>query len=202
MWPKSDPCDSHMIQISARLRPLRLLPALAALLAMTTGGALSDQRAPEPFTLANTATLIRSDTGVEIVPTGFEQRLVHISVCEQDTELLIDAGASMRLWRIPTGLSRIEWPVSAGVSLSRDDAVALAGVASPEDVTTWGAEVDWPGLGPVTLVVFRMGPDRFGGLLSSMPSGVRQLRQMVFQRASAHGRQRPQNRPVEACPNC
>jgi hypothetical protein len=47
-----------------------------------------------------------------------------------------------------------------------------------------------------------MGPDRFGGLLSSMPSGVRQLRQMVFQRASAHGRQRPQNRPVEACPNC
>lgn len=181
---------------------MRFLPALAALLVMTTGGALSDPRLPEPYNVANTATLTRSDAGIEIVPTGFEQRLVHISVCEQDSELMIDAGASMRLWRIPSGLSRIEWPVSEGISLSRDDAVALAGVAAPEGVVTWGANVHWPGLGPVTLVVFRMGPDRFGGLLSSMPAGVRQLRQMVFQRASAHGRQRPQSRPAEACPGC
>ena len=113
MWPKSDPCDSHMIQLPARFRLLRNLPALAALLVMTTGGALSDTRAPEPFTVANTATLTRSDSGVAIVPTGFEQRLVHISVCEQDTELVIDAGASMRLWRIPTGLSRIEWQLES-----------------------------------------------------------------------------------------
>ncbi|WP_425086926.1 hypothetical protein [Stappia sp.] len=190
-----------MIQLLSLRRLLQVLPALALLVAMTDG-ALSDMLAPEPYTVANTATLTRSDTGIEIVPTGFEQRLVHISVCEQDSELVIDAGASMRLWRIPTGLSRIEWPVSAGVSLSRDDAVVLAGVATPQEVLTWGAEVEWPGLGPVTLVVFRMGPDRFGGLLSSMPSGVRQLRQMVFQRTSSHGRQRPQSRPVEACPGC
>ncbi len=158
--------------------------------------------APEPYIVANTATLVRSDQGLEIVPTGFDQRLVHIALSEDRRELLIDAGASMRLWRIPTGLARIEWPVSAGVNLSRDDAVVLAGVASAEEVPSWGAEVDWPGLGPVTLIVFEMGPMRFGGLLSSTPAGVRKLRQMVFQRASSHGRQRPKPRPVEACPAC
>jgi hypothetical protein len=201
VWLNSDACDSHMIQSISLRRLIRVLPALALLVAMTDG-AMSDMLAPEPYNVANTATLSRSATGLEIVPTGFEQRLVHIAVCEQNSELMIDAGASMRLWRVPTGLSQIEWPVSAGVNLSRDDAIVLAGVATAQEVMTWGAEVEWPGLGPVTLIVFRMGPDRFGGLLSSMPSGVKQLRQMVFQRASIHGRQRPQGRPAEACQGC
>ncbi|SDU20153.1 hypothetical protein [Stappia sp. ES.058] len=189
-----------MIQlISLQLKSL--LPALAILVLMS-GQAVSEGPAPEPYNVANTTTLSRSTNGIEIVPTNFEQRLVHIAMSDDERELLIDAGAVLRLWRIPTGLSQIEWPVSAGVSLSRADAVVLAGVETADLVPTWGAEVDWPGLGPVTLIVFRMGPERFGGLLSSTPSGVKRLRQMVFQRASSHGRQRPRSRPAEPCSAC
>lgn len=134
------------------------------------------------FVVANTATIRRGDDGlIETRASDFDQRLVSIE--RSGDSLLLKLDTVIRLWRIPDGLARIEWPVQPGITLSREDAIALARVTSLADVDTWGAQIDWPSLGPVTLIMVAIGPDQFAGLLSSAPSNVKVLRQMIFQRA-------------------
>jgi len=182
----------------------RLAGTVAAVLIAVTGHAAdAGEVTMRAYHLANTATLERQGAAIAVVPGGFEQRLAHIGVTADGRELILDVGTSLRLWRIDSGLARIEWPAGDGVSLTRADVVALAEVSAPSEVMTWGAEVDWPDLGPVTLVLFRMGPTRYGGLLSSKPSGIKTLRQMMFQSASIRPRPRTgRPSPVPRCPQC
>lgn len=135
-----------------------------------------DEITPAVYTLSNTVTLRRGEKGIEAFPSSLEQRLVTIELGTDPGTMILHLNTPLRLWRIPDGLSRIDWPVKRGVTFSREDVLMLAGVTSLDKVMTWGATVEWPELGPVTLVVFCMGQEQFGGLLSSAPSGVRTMR--------------------------
>ena len=154
------------------------------------------------YTLSNTVTLERTPDGIETRPAGFDQRFVTIELGAPPDTMTLRLDAPLRLWKVPDGLRRIEWPVKPGITFSREDVAVLAGVETLDEVPTWGASVDWPGLGPVTLVVFRMGADQFGGLLSSVPSGVNTMHQMVLQRARPSTRPRFDTRPMHECPQC
>ena len=154
------------------------------------------------YTLSNTVTLERTPDGIEVHPANFDQRFVTIELGASSDTMILRLETTLRLWKIPDGLRRLEWPVKPGVTFSREDVAALAGVDALEQVPTWGASVDWPGLGPVTLVVFRMGADQYGGLLSSAPSGVNTMHQMVFQRARPSTRPRSDSGSAHQCPQC
>lgn len=170
---------------------LALLAAFTVLAALP--GSIPARAEPVTYRLANTATLAREGGEIVVMPTGFDQRLVHIDRSDDGGELTLDVGTPLKLWRIPSGLERVEWPVEAGITLAREDVPAITGRATVAEVPTWGAEVDWPELGPVTLVLFELDAETYAGMLSSTPSGVRKLRQMIFRQMTV--RNRPQDRP-------
>ncbi len=170
--------------------PRSALALFAAALLALAAGPVPALAQLEAYRVANTATLARSDAGLVVTPSGFEQRLVHIGVSEDGGELTLDIGSPLKLWRIPSGLERIEWPVEPGITLAREDIPAIAGKATPAEVATWGAEVAWPDLGPVTLVLFELDAETYAGMLSSTPSGVRKLRQMIFRKMTVRNRPR------------
>lgn len=147
------------------------------------------------FRVTNTAVLTRTPDGVTATAGELDQRIVHISVCGEGERLQLDIGIPLKLWKISDGLARLDWPQGTGAALSRDDAIALSGQATAAEVPTWGAEVTWPDLGPVTLVLFQTGPESYGGLLSSTPSGVPVLRQMMFQTVTPRSRPRAPGMP-------
>ncbi|WP_349357324.1 hypothetical protein [Stappia sp.] len=193
----------RFLRHALRSLALAVVAVLIGVIGMTGHPVQAGEVPMRAYHLANTATLQRDGAAIAVVPGGFEQRLAHIGVTADGRELILDVGTTLRLWRIDSGLARIEWPAGDGVSLTRADVVALAEVDDPGEVMTWGAEVDWPDLGPVTLILFRMGPSRYGGLLSSKPSGVKTLRQMMFQSASIRPRPRTgRPSPVPLCPEC
>lgn len=157
---------------------------------------------PAIYTLTNTVTLTSGPDGLRAAAATFDQRLVRIDRLDGGERLAIDLDNPLVLFRVPDGLARIEWPVLPGVNFSREDAMVLAGAPRLSEVETWGAQVDWPGLGPVDLVLFKMGRDQFGGLLSSAPAGVNVLRQMVFQRSRPGGRPRHESLAPLPCDQC
>ena len=175
----------------ALLAALSLMVSLTAALAKPVPAAADVQA----FRVTNTAVLTRTPDGVTATPGELDQRIVHISLCKTGENLLLDIGTRLKLWKIPDGLARIDWPQGTGTALSRDDAIALSGQATAADVPTWGAEVIWPDLGPVTLVLFETSPESYGGLLSSTPSGVPVLRQMMFQTLTPRSRPRAPGMP-------
>lgn len=177
------------------LPSLLRLPALSATAAVVLVCALLSAPTtakPLAYTAANTATLVREGDAVMALATPFATRLVKLEVDDATDEMTIDIGGTViRLWREPSGLSKIEWPETADGVLSRDDITALAGAASTRDVPTWSALIDWPSVGKAVLVVYRVRDDGYGGLLSSRPSGVQVLRQMAFQPHTVRARPAP-----------
>lgn len=178
-----------MLQVSRSLVALLAAAGIAVL-----AGLVPLRAEPVAYRLANTATLAREGGEIVVMPTGFEQRLVHIDLSDDGGELTLDVGTSLKLWRVPSGLAHIEWPVEAGITLAREDIPAITGRPTAAEVPTWGAEVDWPELGPVTLVLFELDAQTYAGMLSSTPSGVRKLRQMIFRQMTS--RTRPRDRPT------
>jgi hypothetical protein len=181
--------NTLMLQASRSLVALLAAAGIAAL-----AGLVPVRAEPVAYRLANTATLAREGSEIVVMPTGFDQRLVHIDLAEGGGELTLDIGTPLKLWRIPSGLERIEWPAETGITLAREDIPAITGRPTAAEVPTWGAEVDWPGLGPVTLVLFELDAETYAGMLSSTPSGVRRLRQMIFRQMTV--RNRPKDRPA------
>ncbi|WP_417768860.1 hypothetical protein [Stappia sp.] len=178
-----------MLQVSRSLLALLAAAGIAAL-----SGLVPLRAEPVAYRLANTATLAREGGEIVVEPTSFDQRLVHIDLSDDGGELTLDIGTPLKLWRIPSGLAHIEWPVETGITLAREDIPAITGQPTLAEVPTWGAEVDWPELGPVTLVLFELDTETYAGMLSSTPSGVRKLRQMIFRQMTV--RNRPQDRPA------
>ena len=185
--------NTLMLQASRSLVALLAAAGIAIL-----AGLVPVRAEPVAYRLANTATLAREGGEVVVMPTGFDQRLVHIDLADDGGELTLDIGTPLKLWRIPSALERIEWPVEAGITLAREDIPAITGRATAAEVPTWGAEVDWPKLGPVTLVLFELDAQTYAGMLSSTPSGVRRLRQMIFRQMTV--RNRPKDRPARRAP--
>lgn len=174
------------------LQAFRLaLAASMPLFAVIAGTAVPAGAEGQAYRVANTAVVRGNEARLEVQPGELTQRIVYIERRENDEELLLDIGTPLKLWRIPDGLARIAWPHSEGMSLSREDAIALAGRESAADVLAWGADVSWPGIGPVLLILFEAGPESYGGLLSSAPSGIAVMRQMMFQ--TVDPRARPRN---------
>lgn len=174
------------------------LAASLALLSVMAGTAIPARADGQAYRLANTAIVSGTEAHLEVQPGELDQRIVYIERREGGEELLLNIGTLLKLWRIPDGLARITWPHSEGMSLSREDAIALSGHKSAADVPTWGADVSWPEIGPVMLILFEAGPESYGGLLSSAPAGIGVLRQMMFQTVdprarprSSHARQAP-----------
>lgn len=167
--------------------------ALAASLSLffaTAGTVLPAAADGYAYRVANTVVVSGSEGNLKVVPGELDQRIVHIERRENGEELLLDIGTTLKLWRIPDGLARITWPHSKGMSLSREDAIALAGRENAADVLAWGADVSWPQIGPVMLILFEAGPESYGGLLSSAPAGIPVLRQMMFQTVDPRARPR------------
>ena len=174
------------------LQAFRLvLAASLPLLAVMAGTAVPAIADGQAYRVANTAVVRGSEAHLEVQPGELDQRIVYIERREGGEELVLDIGTSLKLWRIPDGLARIAWPHGEGMSLSREDAVALSGRESAADVLAWGADVSWPEIGPVVLILFEAGPESYGGLLSSAPSGIGVMRQMIFQ--TVDPRARPRN---------
>ncbi|WP_249694911.1 hypothetical protein [Stappia sp. WLB 29] len=169
------------------------LAASMPLFAVMAGAVLPAIAEGQAYRVANTAVMRGNEARLEVQPGELTQRIVYIERRENDEKLLLDIGTSLKLWRIPDGLARIAWPHSEGMSLSREDAIALAGRESAADVLAWGADVNWQGIGPVLLILFEAGPESYGGLLSSAPSGIAVMRQMMFQTVDPRARPRSGN---------
>ncbi|SOC22985.1 hypothetical protein [Stappia indica] len=166
------------------------LAASLSLLSVMAGTAIPATAEGQAYRVANTAVVSGNEAHLEVQSGELDQRIVYIERLENDEELLLDIGTPLKLWRIPDGLARIAWPHSEGMSLSREDAIALSGRDSAADVPTWGADVSWPELGPVMLILFEVGPESYGGLLSSAPAGIAVMRQMMFQTVDPRARPR------------
>ena len=170
----------------------RRLAALFAAAALLLGSGLHvaaedlfpDLIALGPYQVVNTAGFTTDADGErENLPTDLRSVEVLLDLTRDRTVMVLTL-ETMRLTlpRLWNGLAAVDWGGSGAITLRREDILTLTGKKALEDVDTFGARIDWPGIGPATLVLFEAGGGSFAGFLVSKPGGRTIVRQMEAHR--------------------
>ncbi|WP_106755313.1 hypothetical protein [Pannonibacter carbonis] len=170
----------------------RRLAALfvAAVLLMGAGSSAraddqtSDLIALGPYQMVNTAGFTTDANGQrEDLPTDLRSVEVLLDLT-RDRTVMVLTFETMRLPlpRLWNGLAAVDWGGSNAITLRREDILTLTGKDTLEDVDTYGAKIDWPDVGPATLVLFEAGGSSFAGFIISKPGGRTIVRQMEAHR--------------------
>ncbi|WP_439530421.1 hypothetical protein [Pannonibacter sp.] len=144
----------------------------------------SDLIALGPYQVVNTAGFATDADGQrEDLPTDLRSVEVLLDLT-RDRTVMVLTFETMRLTlpRLWNGLAAVDWGSSGAITLRREDILTLTGKETLEQVDTFGARIDWPGVGPATLVMFEAGGSSFAGFLISKPGGRTIVRQMEAHR--------------------
>ena len=137
-----------------------------------------------PYQFVNTAGFSTDAAGKRTeMPTDLGSVEVFVDMTpNRDTLILGFESMRLQLQRLPKGLAALDWSSSSTITLRREDILTLAGKATLEAVETFATRLDWPGIGPATLVMFEAGGGSFAGFLISKPGGRTVVRQMEAHR--------------------
>jgi hypothetical protein len=105
------------------------------------------------------------------------------ALIERDAEDRLNVeinGALLTLFPLDRGLAALTWNANGTALLHDVDVRALFGKDDPAEVPAWGAELDWPGSGPVQLVLLPLGDRAYMAFLISHPNDKTVVRQMEF----------------------
>lgn len=100
-------------------------------------------------------------------------------------------GTLIELFALENGLAALQWNADGTSLLHAVDIQAFQDKASSKDVPAWGADLVWPGIGKVQLVLLPLGANAYTGFLISHPGSKTVVRQMEFRKAFG-----PTNRPT------
>lgn len=137
-----------------------------------------------PYQFVNTAGFSTDAEGKRTeMPTDLGSVEVFVDMTS-DRKTLILGFENMRLplERLAKGLAAVDWSSSSSITLRREDILTLTGRETLEAVETFATRLDWPGIGPATLVMFEAGGGSFAGFLISKPGGRTVVRQMEAHR--------------------
>lgn len=143
------------------------------------------------FQVVNTAAFEQAGGIRTPLDTGPQTGKVEIEIqANRSIELSIN-GTRIVLFPHDAGLAGLDWDAEGSGLMAEIDIEALNLPGSSEDIPVWGAELAWPGLGLVRMVVMPLGSARYAGFLISFPDNRTVVRQMEFRQDFG-----PLNRPA------
>lgn len=142
------------------------------------------------FKVVNTGGFVQ--TGETRSPLEADVAIVtaRIEPSENDGLTVLINGVEIRLFRLEQGLGALEWNAGGTALLHSADILALFGTSDEAEVPAWGANLDWPGAGPVQMILLPLGETAYTGFLISRPGKKTVVRQMEFRQVFG-----PSNRP-------
>ncbi|MEP3047598.1 MAG: hypothetical protein ABJL55_11690 [Roseibium sp.] len=161
---------------------LRAFCPFLALFLLSTGLCAQDILPFGKFELLNTAGFVEqggvrtplkrdSETGSALLsPSGSEDIMLEIN------------GTEIILYKLPNGLATLTWDASNSSLLHGIDIEAMRDGKPAEDIPAWGANVAWPGIGNVQIVILPLSENANTGFLVSKPGSKTVVRQMEFRK--------------------
>ncbi|WP_029061845.1 hypothetical protein [Labrenzia sp. DG1229] len=142
------------------------------------------------FNIINTAAFMELAGTRTAIDTGLRGGKVDIDFPADGSLVLTLGGTRIDLFPLEAGLAGLAWDADGTSLLHGIDIEAMNPSRSPQDIPSWGAELAWPGLGLVRLVMMPFGNSAYAGLLISYPGNRTVVRQMEFRQVFG-----PENRP-------
>ncbi|NVK33203.1 MAG: hypothetical protein HWE23_01910 [Rhodobacteraceae bacterium] len=136
------------------------------------------------FDIVNSGGFVeRDDKRIEMQP-DLDVAHGEFSLDLEDKALSIEmkSGAKIKLEKIEDGIAAFSWDPGSIRLLHRQDIMQIAGVSRPQDVETWATQLQWPDVGPATIVLFKYNEDFYGGFLVSRSKETTFVRQMEIHR--------------------
>jgi hypothetical protein len=143
------------------------------------------------FKVVNTGGFVQSGEMRSPLPADVAMATARIEPAEDDGLTVLINETPIRLYRLEQGLGALEWDANGTVLLHSADILALFGKSEEDDVPAWGANLDWPGSGPVQMILLPLGETAYSGFLISRPGERTVVRQMEFRQVFG-----PSNRPA------
>jgi len=143
------------------------------------------------FKVANTEGFVEEDGLRTALAVDMSVGTVRIEISENDNLNLGINGTQISLFPLENGLAALQWNADGTSLLHPLDIQALHGKSEGKDVPAWGADVLWPDLGKVQLVLLPLGQNAYTGFLVSRPGARTIVRQMEFRKVFG-----PANRPA------
>lgn len=169
---------------------MRILLHLFALLALTVSLQAGEVLPLGKFKVINSAGFV--ERGGKRQPLGVDLQTADVTLrsSEAGSLLLTINGSEIVLYEIENGLAALTWNSGNSSVLGSADILDLSALKSAKDVPAWGANVDWPTLGTVHLVLLPLRQNAYTGFLISHPGRTTVVRQMEFRKVFG-----PLNRP-------
>lgn len=171
---------------------MRILLSLFVFLLLAPYSLAGENNPLGSFKIINSGGFLERNGKREILTEDFETRDIELAKTGAGDLLLTINETDIALYEIENGLASLTWNAGKSGLLHHKDILDLSGYSAAEDVPAWGANVFWPGLGQVQLVLLPLGTNAYTGFLISHPGNNTVVRQMELR--SVDG---PPNRPVD-----
>lgn len=137
------------------------------------------------FKIVNTGGFVESNGLRRELTTDIDIGTINISLAPDKRSLVLEINlTSMTLYSLERGLASFQWDSEDTTLLHQEDILDVSGKQSLEDIHAWAADIKWPDLGTVKLVLFNYDRKSYGGFLISKPEGKTVVRQMELHRLS------------------
>ncbi len=172
------------------MSPMRLTLSLIALLLMTAHSIAAGEMPVGSFQIINSAGFTEFEGKRPPLDTDIQVKGVDLQTSDSGSLILTINGTEIVLFEIKGGLASLSWDAGSSSLLHYHDILELSGHETAKDVPAWGANIDWPDLGQVQLVLLPLRQNAYTGFLVSHPGSRTVVRQMELRKAGG-----PPNRP-------
>ncbi|POF31490.1 hypothetical protein [Roseibium marinum] len=133
------------------------------------------------FRVINSTGFVEMDGIRQELETDRTVATARIARDPDDSVTVMINGSTIRLHPLKNGLASVEWNARGTAMLHKADIQALMNDRAPGEIPAWGAELVWPDLGPVQMVLLPFGFTAYTGFLVSHPGKKTVVREMEFQ---------------------
>ncbi|PVB60933.1 hypothetical protein [Labrenzia sp. 011] len=132
------------------------------------------------FRVINSSGFVETDGVRRDLPADRTVAIASIARDSDDSVIVAINGSTIRLHPLKNGLAALEWNARGTAMLHKSDIVSLLEERAPAQIPVWGAELAWPALGPVQMVLLPFGFSAYTGFLISHPDNRTVVREMEF----------------------
>lgn len=143
------------------------------------------------FQIINSAGFVERNGARTPLESDVETAQVRLQRNDAGALILTISDTDIILYEIENGLGSLTWNAGNSSLLHHTDILDLSGYDSAENVPAWGANLDWPDLGDVQLVLLPLRKNAYVGFLISHPDNSTVVRQMEVRKIPG-----PPNRPA------
>ncbi|WP_417688879.1 hypothetical protein [Roseibium sp.] len=135
------------------------------------------------FKIVNTGGFVEENGQRRPMAVDDAMGTVDLAISDDKSGMTLEInGSRIELFALENGLASFRWDADETNLLHQEDILDVSGKESLEQVHAWAAEIDWPDMGNVTMVLFNYSQKSYGGFLISKPEGRTIVRQMEFHR--------------------